>query len=70
MTATRAGKITEALISPPRLAEILDVPLHTLYSWRKRRIGPKAIRVGRHLRYRPADVEAWLVENELEADEA
>ncbi|MBM0205551.1 helix-turn-helix domain-containing protein [Micromonospora sp. STR1s_5] len=38
----------------------LGVPVATLYQWRYRRIGPRASRVGRHLRYDPADVRAWL----------
>ncbi|MGL5864004.1 MAG: helix-turn-helix domain-containing protein [Phycicoccus sp.] len=38
----------------------LGVPVATLYQWRTRRLGPRAYRVGRHLRYDPADVRAWL----------
>ncbi|MFD4204398.1 helix-turn-helix transcriptional regulator [Micromonospora tulbaghiae] len=38
----------------------LGVPVSTLYQWRYRRVGPKASRVGRHLRYDPADVRAWV----------
>ncbi|MTD17124.1 helix-turn-helix domain-containing protein [Nakamurella sp. YIM 132087] len=36
------------------------VPAQTLYSLRVYGKGPRGIRVGRHLRYRRADVEAWL----------
>lgn len=38
----------------------LGVPVGTLYQWRTRHLGPRAFRVGRHLRYDPADVRAWL----------
>lgn len=38
----------------------LGVPVATLYQWRSRRLGPRAYRVGRHLRYDPADVREWL----------
>ncbi|QOC90237.1 helix-turn-helix domain-containing protein [Micromonospora craniellae] len=38
----------------------LGVPVQTLYTWRKRRIGPPAGRVGRHLRYDPDSVRAWF----------
>ncbi|MFI7248125.1 helix-turn-helix transcriptional regulator [Micromonospora chalcea] len=41
-------------------AAFLRVPVGTLYQWRHRRIGPRAFKVGRHLRYNPADVRAWL----------
>jgi excisionase family DNA binding protein len=48
------------LLSPDDLSEYIDVPKATLYNWRLRGYGPPAIKVGRHLRYRQADVEAWL----------
>jgi excisionase family DNA binding protein len=41
------------------VAAYLGVPVATLYGWRHRRTGPKARRVGRHLRYDPSDVRAW-----------
>jgi hypothetical protein len=34
----------------------------TLHQWSHGRIGPPALKVGRHLRYRPADVRRWLDE--------
>ncbi|MER7893573.1 helix-turn-helix domain-containing protein [Micromonospora sp. NPDC094482] len=40
----------------------LGVPVQTLYTWRKRRIGPPAGRVGRHLRYDPDTVRAWFAD--------
>ncbi|SCF13639.1 transcriptional regulator, AlpA family [Micromonospora coriariae] len=40
----------------------LGVPVQTLYTWRKRRIGPPAGRVGRHLRYDPDVVRAWFAD--------
>jgi len=43
-------------------AAFLRVPVGTLYQWRHRRTGPRASKVGRHLRYHPADVRAWLEE--------
>ena len=39
-------------------------PVPTLYQWRHKGIGPKSRRVGRHLRYKPEDVLAWLEEQE------
>jgi excisionase family DNA binding protein len=42
------------------VAAFLRVPVETLYAWRKRHTGPPAARVGRHLRYDPTDVRAWL----------
>ena len=42
------------------VAAYLRVPVETLYTWRKRHYGPPAARLGRHLRYDPADVQAWV----------
>ena len=54
-------------MTPPRtrhlttdeLAERLSLPAETVKRWRKTGTGPRFIRVGRHVRYRLADVEAW-----------
>ncbi|MEV6801073.1 helix-turn-helix domain-containing protein [Micromonospora rifamycinica] len=51
---------TERLWSVTDVSAFLGIPVGTLYQWRHRRIGPRASRVGRHLRYDPADVRAWL----------
>ena len=48
------------LIGVHELATYLEVPVKTLYGWRYRREGPPAFRVGRHLRYRWSDVQAWI----------
>lgn len=54
----------DELLSTEQLAKALQVPITTLYQWRYKREGPPAMRVGRHLRYRMADVERWLTERE------
>ncbi|MEU1892764.1 helix-turn-helix transcriptional regulator [Streptomyces pristinaespiralis] len=48
------------LWSPEDLARYLSVPVKTVYSWNYQGTGPKYSRVGRHVRYRPDDVDAWL----------
>lgn len=42
------------------VAAYLRIPVQTLYSWRCTGYGPKARRIGKHLRYRPDEVAAWL----------
>jgi excisionase family DNA binding protein len=42
------------------LAAYLDVPVQTIYQWRKRGYGPPGRRMGKHVRFRPADVERWI----------
>jgi excisionase family DNA binding protein len=44
------------------VSEYLGVPVKTLYQWRHRGQGPAGRRVGRYVRYRPADVRAWVDE--------
>ena len=51
---------TVEIIEPPTLSSELHIPLATLAQWRYRKVGPPWIRVGRHIRYRRSDVEAWL----------
>lgn len=48
------------LATPAEVSEYLRVPITTLHQWRYRKAGPPAHRVGRHLRYRWADVEQWV----------
>ncbi|WP_235997653.1 helix-turn-helix transcriptional regulator [Nocardiopsis coralli] len=45
------------------VAEYLDVPKATLDKWAHLGTGPRYSRVGRHRRYRWADVEKWLDAN-------
>ena len=59
---TDEGQVTARLLSPQDVADWLGVPLATVYRWRHVGGGPRGSKVGRHVRYRPADVEAWLEE--------
>jgi excisionase family DNA binding protein len=50
----------DRLLSMEEVAELLGVPVGTVRSWRDRGRGPRAVRVGLHLRYRRSDIENWL----------
>ena len=50
----------DRLLSVGDLADYLQVPHNTLYQWRHHGVGPRALRIGKYLRYRRSDVEAWL----------
>jgi hypothetical protein len=50
------------LASAEEVSAYLGVPISTLHMWRYRRTGPRAAKVGKWLRYRWEDVEAWLDE--------
>jgi excisionase family DNA binding protein len=54
----------EKLLSPNELAVWLGVPRSTVYAWNYKGAGPKRIRVGKAVRYRPSEVERWLSERE------
>lgn len=52
--------LDEPLWTIGELAGYLQVPVKTIYEWRTKGKGPKALLIGRHLRWRRADVMAWL----------
>jgi excisionase family DNA binding protein len=60
MASERRGAVPGVLLSPDEVAGQLGVPVATLANWRSGGVGPVYLRVGRHVRYRPADLEAWL----------
>jgi excisionase family DNA binding protein len=57
--------VENALLSPDQLAEYLGVPVSSVYRWNYIKSGPTAMKVGRHVRYRKSDVEAWLTAQEI-----
>ncbi|WP_309070276.1 helix-turn-helix domain-containing protein [Arthrobacter sp.] len=59
MTFTSEGR-GDRLMSTEELAEYLSVPIATVYAWRSRRKAPPGIRVGRFVRFRQSEVDAWL----------
>lgn len=62
-TATTPLSVSDRLWTVTDVSHYLGVPVGTLYQWRSRRLGPPGLRVGRHLRYRPAEVARWLDES-------
>ena len=51
---------SDRLLSPDELSEYLGIPVQTIYQWRHRGLGPRGHRIGRHVRFRWADVQEWL----------
>jgi predicted DNA-binding transcriptional regulator AlpA len=41
---------------------MFGVPLETVYQWRRKRTGPPGFRIGKHLRYDPVDVRAYVMQ--------
>ncbi|MBM9434444.1 helix-turn-helix transcriptional regulator [Actinacidiphila bryophytorum] len=52
--------LPDRFLTPPDLADLLGVPLETIYQWRRKHTGPRGFRVGRHLRYDPEEVRRWI----------
>jgi excisionase family DNA binding protein len=52
--------IIDPLWTIDETARYLGVPVQTLYAWRKKRTGPPAARIGKHLRYEADAVRAWF----------
>lgn len=50
----------DPVLTTRQVAAYLQVEVKTVYSWRLRRLGPKAAKVGKHLRFRQSDVDEWL----------
>lgn len=58
--------VEDQLLTPEDLAAQTGVPLATVYAWNSYGTGPRRIRVGRHVRYRQSDIDAWLDSNSVE----
>jgi predicted DNA-binding transcriptional regulator AlpA len=58
--------VPEEFLGTDELAERWDTSVRVIYGMRYRGEGPPALRIGRELRFRLSDVEAWELER-LEA---
>lgn len=47
-------------LSVDELAQYLQLSKETIYHWRLEGTGPRATKLGKHLRYRRENIEAWL----------
>jgi excisionase family DNA binding protein len=56
----------DKLLTVNEVADYLGVQPQTLYYWRHTRRGPRSLKVGGLVRWRQADVEAWLAHNARE----
>lgn len=55
-----ATALYDPLLTIEQVSDWLCVPKGTLYQWRSRKQGPRAIKVGGGLRYRRDEVDAYL----------
>lgn len=57
---------SSAFWSLTETAEYLGLPSATLHQLNYKGTGPRSYKIGRHRKYRPADVEAWCEERASE----
>jgi len=55
-----ASKGKTEWLSITELGAELGIPVRTIYAWRTLGKGPRGHHIGRHVRFRRADIEAWL----------
>lgn len=58
--APEAIEVIAPLWTVHDVAAYLRVPVQTVYAWRAQGSGPRARKVGKYLRYQPADVVDWF----------
>ncbi|MCD2262454.1 helix-turn-helix domain-containing protein [Dietzia aurantiaca] len=60
----------KGLLDPPTVAEDFGVTVQRLAEWRHKGIGPSYVKVGRLIRYRAEDIDAWLDANTVKTGDA
>ncbi len=51
---------TERLWGVKDVADYLGIPVQTIYQWRTKGYGPPGVRMGKHVRFVPEEVRAWV----------
>lgn len=50
----------EILLSPVEVQEVYNIPVTTLEKWRSLKIGPIYHKLGKHIRYKPKNIDQWI----------
>lgn len=58
----------ENLMTPTEVATVLGIPERTLGQWAWLKTGPEFVKVGRHRRYRPEAITAYLEAHTIRND--
>lgn len=56
------------LMTKPEVAKLIGVSVKTLDYWRTHGIGPVGRKIGTHVRFRRAEVEAWIDKQFVDPD--
>lgn len=57
-------QIAPEFLSPEQFADLIGVPLRTVYHWMAEGSAPPSVKLGRHRRFRRGDIEAWIDERQ------
>ncbi len=69
-TATPRRPLPDRYLTPEDLVTLFSLEsIETVYAWRRKRTGPPAIRIGKHLRYDPADIRDWIDQQSAQDDD-
>jgi predicted DNA-binding transcriptional regulator AlpA len=55
-----ASSTLETLLNEHDVARLTGLSVASVRRWRLLKIGPRATKIGASVRYRPADLKAWL----------
>jgi excisionase family DNA binding protein len=69
-TEPHEGHAAEVLLDPEEVAKMLGVRVRTLQTWRSRRQGPTYVKVGKLVRYKSADVMAYIERHRIDVGQA
>jgi excisionase family DNA binding protein len=59
--AGRRLELTRRLLTASQVAEVLGIPVSSVYDYARRAVNPlPSLAIGRHRRFYQADVERWL----------
>lgn len=59
VSASDQANYFEVHLTAQQLADREGVPLQTVYIWNTNGTGPRRMKIGKHVRYRMADVLEW-----------
>ncbi len=54
-------------LTPDDVAKLLHRSIRSLERDRQQGVGPKFVKLGRHVLYRPEDIEAWACDNAVQS---
>ena len=60
MVSTYRSIEPDGLLTEVQASRILSLSTRTLQAWRIQGKGPRFVRAGRAVRYRPADITSWI----------